>query len=82
MAWRVAATVVRMPPAAYGCPAILAANSAARSPAKTRCEWESTKPGQHGAAAGVDLLVGGGRVGGGADPLDRGPVDDEGALAR
>ena len=35
-------------------------------------EWESTKPGQHRAAAGVDLLVGGGRVGGGADPGDRG----------
>ena len=34
--------------------AIRAANSAARSPAKTRWVWESTKPGHHGAAADVD----------------------------
>src|SRR6266511_3606500 len=42
---RVAATVVRMPPALYGVPAIRAANSTDRSPAKTRCAWLSTKPG-------------------------------------
>ena len=42
---RVAATVVRIPPAWYGRPAIRAANSALRSPAKTRCAWESTNPG-------------------------------------
>ncbi len=36
LASRVAATVVRMPPARYGTPAILAANSALRSPAKTK----------------------------------------------
>src|SRR3974390_3039365 len=42
---RVALTVVRMPPAEYFCPDIRAANSAVRSPAKTRCEWLSTKPG-------------------------------------
>src|SRR5262245_35966731 len=34
-----------MPPAAYGVPAIRAANSWARSPANTRWECESTKPG-------------------------------------
>ena len=34
-----------MPPAAYGAPAIRAANSSPRSPAKTRCVWLSTKPG-------------------------------------
>ncbi len=45
MAARVAATVVRMPPAAYDSPAIRAANSWARSPAKTRWLWLSTKPG-------------------------------------
>ncbi len=45
MAARVAATVVRMPPAAYGVPAMRAANSGARSPAKTRWEWLSTNPG-------------------------------------
>lgn len=38
-------TVVRMPPAAYGRPLIRAANSSARSPANTRCAWESTNPG-------------------------------------
>ena len=40
-----AATVVAMPPAWYGVPAIRAANSALRSPANTRCACESTKPG-------------------------------------
>ena len=45
VAARVAATVVRIPPAAYGSPAIRAANSCARSPAKTRWLWLSTKPG-------------------------------------
>ena len=45
VAVRVAATVVRMPPPVYGSPAIRAANSAARSPAKTRWAWLSTKPG-------------------------------------
>ena len=34
-----------MPPAAYGAPAIRAANSSARSPANTRWVWLSTKPG-------------------------------------
>ena len=34
-----------MPPAAYGRPAMRAVNSSARSPAKTRCVWLSTKPG-------------------------------------
>jgi hypothetical protein len=42
---RVAATVRRMPPATYGWPAMRAANSSARSPAKTRCVWLSTNPG-------------------------------------
>src|SRR5204862_446918 len=41
----VAATVLRMPPARYGRPAIRAANSALRSPAKTRCACESANPG-------------------------------------
>ena len=45
VASRVAATVVRMPPAEYGVPVIRAANSSARSPANTRCECESTNPG-------------------------------------
>ena len=37
---RVAAIVTLMPPASYGAPAIRAANSAARSPAKLRArEW-------------------------------------------
>ena len=39
---RVAATVVRIPPAEYGLPSIRAANSSARSPANTRCAWLST----------------------------------------
>ena len=42
---RVASTVPRMPPARYGRPAIRAANSALRSPAKTRCACESANPG-------------------------------------
>ena len=42
---RVAAIVTLMPPAAYGAPAIRAANSALRSPANTRCVWLSTNPG-------------------------------------
>ncbi|CAM5691286.1 hypothetical protein SFUMM280S_00363 [Streptomyces fumanus] len=40
-----AATVVRMPPAWYGRPDMRALNSSVRSPAKTRWEWEFTKPG-------------------------------------
>lgn len=46
MAARVAATVVRMPPAAYGTSAIRAANSSPRSLANTRWVWLSTKPGK------------------------------------
>ena len=42
---RVASTVTRMPPARYGRPAIRAANSALRSPAKTRWACESANPG-------------------------------------
>ena len=42
---RVASVVTRMPPAAYGAPAIRAANSSPRSPANTRWVCESTKPG-------------------------------------
>ena len=42
---RVASIVVLMPPASYGVPAMRAANSALRSPAKTRWVWLSTKPG-------------------------------------
>ena len=42
---RVASVVTRIPPAAYGAPAIRAANSSPRSPANTRCVWLSTKPG-------------------------------------
>ena len=34
-----AATVVRMPPAWYGAPAMRATNSSPRSPANTRCVW-------------------------------------------
>src|SRR5699024_877425 len=45
VASRVAATVVAMPPAEYGRPAIRAANSAVRSPSNTRCVWLSTQPG-------------------------------------
>ena len=45
MADLVAATVLAMPPPSYGVPVIRAANSAERSPAKTRWLWESTKPG-------------------------------------
>ena len=45
VAARVASVVTVMPDAAYGRPAIRAANSSARSPAKTRCVWLSTKPG-------------------------------------
>ena len=81
MAARVAATVVRMPPAAYDSPAIRAANSSARSPAKTRWLWLSTKPGQHRAAAGIDQLVGCGRVGRRADPGDPAALDDERRVA-
>src|SRR5712691_2282206 len=51
LAAQVAATVLRMPPALYGWPAILAANSAPRSPAKTRCACESTNPGSTARAA-------------------------------
>jgi hypothetical protein len=51
LAARVAATVVRMPPAEYGSPRIRAANSRERSPAKTRCAWLSTNPGMTAAPA-------------------------------
>ena len=42
---RVASVVTAIPPASYGAPAIRAANSSARSPAKIRWVWLSTKPG-------------------------------------
>ena len=42
---RVASVVSGIPPASYGAPAIRAANSSARSPAKIRWVWLSTKPG-------------------------------------
>ena len=42
---RVAPTDVAIPPASYRVPVIRAENSWERSPAKTRCECESTKPG-------------------------------------
>src|SRR3954468_20149318 len=45
VAARVASVVTRMPPAAYGAPAMRAANSSPRSPANTRRVWLSTKPG-------------------------------------
>ncbi len=45
VALRVASTVVAIPPASYGAPAIRAANSSARSPANTRWVWLSTNPG-------------------------------------
>ena len=51
--------VTLIPHAAYGRPAIRAANSSARSPANTRCVWLSTNPGSHAAAGGVDALVAG-----------------------
>ena len=47
----------RIPPAAYGAPAIRAANSSARSPANTRWVWLSTNPGITQRAGGVDALV-------------------------
>ena len=40
-----ASIVTLMPPAAYGAPAMRAANSPERSPANTRCVWLSTNPG-------------------------------------
>ena len=74
--------MVRIPPAAYGSPAIRAANSAARSPAKTRWAWQSTKPGMHGAAAEVDALVGGRGVDRAADPGHPAVVDDQRGVRR
>ena len=76
---RVAATVDRMPPAEYGCPAIRAANSSERSPANTRWVWLSTKPGitQRPPASMRS-------IGGDAAPLDRDDdagVDDDRRVA-
>src|SRR6266571_4805643 len=56
-----------MPPARYGRPAIRAANSALRSPAKTRCACESANPGSTARpAASTAVSVAGAR--------DAGPV--------
>src|SRR3954470_1520293 len=69
---RVASVVTRIPPAAYGAPAMRAANSSPRSPANTRWVWLSTEPGmtqraaearEAAAARRVQALVGGGRPG-------------------
>ena len=47
-------TVVRMPPAEYGAPAMRATNSSPRSPANTRWVWLSTNPGiTHRPAASI-----------------------------
>ena len=69
---RVAATVVAIPPAAYGWPLIRAANSADRSPANTRCAWLSTKPGITLAPPKSTRVVGGGCVARRPHPRDRG----------
>ena len=71
-----------MPPPSYGLPAIRAANSAPRSPAKTRWVWESTKPGISGPPAEVDLPVGGRRRAAGPDPGDPAVLDDHGGVGR
>ena len=59
--------VTAIPPASYGAPAIRAANSSARSPAKIRCVWLSTKPGITQRPAASYAIVGGG-----SGRLDRG----------
>ena len=64
---RVAATVPWMPPARYGRPAIRAANSALRSPAKTRWACESTKPGSTARPAASSTVAA-------AGARDAGPV--------
>ena len=62
---RVASTVPRMPPARYGRPAIRAANSALRSPAKTRCACESANPGSTARpAASTTVSAAGARAAG------------------
>ena len=82
-----ASVVTRMPPAAYGAPAIRAANSSPRSPANTRCVCESTKPGITHRPVRVDPLVGrGARALDGGDEAvldhERGVADEaERALA-
>ena len=62
-----------MPPPVYGSPAIRAANSADRSPANTRCAWRVDEAGDHRRAAGVEALVGGGRVARGPTHATRPP---------
>ena len=72
---RVAATVVRMPPPVYGAPAIRAANSAARSPANTRCAWESTKPGNTAAPPTSSALSAAGARADGPTQATRSPSE-------
>ena len=54
-----------------------AANSAERSPAKTRWAWVSTKPGTTARALDVDPPVGRGRLPRGPHPGDAPVVDDD-----
>ena len=77
MAARVAATVVRMPPAAYGVPAMRAANSGARSPAKTRWEWESTNPGMTARPPASTWTSAAGASAAGPTQATRSPVEDD-----
>ncbi len=82
MAARVAATVVRMPPAEYGVPVIRAANSSARSPANTRCECESTNPGITARPPRSYAVSAAGALAGRAGPRDAARLDDEGGVAQ
>ncbi len=77
VAARVAATVVRMPPAAYGLPGHPGRELLRAVAGEDQVAVAVHEAGQHRPAARVDHLVGGGRLGGRADPGDPAALDDQ-----